>query len=102
MELGEIIYRKFGISDPKIVRIQNDGQGAYIAVWNIPNVAKPSATDLTAWEAEMIKKKQSELALKKLAELDLQSIPSLRQLMVASSEELAKIEASATEWRKQV
>lgn len=108
MNLFDILSIKFpGASFLHDIKLQDDGEGAYIAEWNLPQ-PKPDANTIKSWfldksVIEEYNTKQNKLLnqdiYKKLEEIDLKSIRAIRS---NDLERMQELEQQAVELRNQL
>lgn len=99
----------FGLGGNVQISDHGDGKGAVIQVWNIPNIIKPDAAQLSAWQDSSIQAytfQQNAITnatvLAQLTTLDLQSIRALREPGNASTTKLNTLTSQASTLRAQL
>lgn len=71
------------------IKLQDDGQGSYIKLWQVPGVKQPTSQELAQYsEDALLKKENNPPILDKLIEIDFQSIRALRENDVDKLQEL--------------
>ncbi len=109
MKLYDILQFKFPQANfLKDIILQDDGQGPYIAQWNIKDTPQPTDKDIQAWatDPEVIKAYQVQQnailnapIIEQLQKIDLQSIRPLRE---GDSYKLGELALQATTLRSQL
>lgn len=107
MNLADVLKLKFpSIDFVADVRLQDDGDGVYIADWCLEGVEKPTDEILASWASEVQAKYEAEqraIANKPIYDqLDALDVKSIRALRTNDTQRLAQIEQQAAALRKQL
>lgn len=86
LKYPDIKIGPFEDTDQVVLSDHNDGNGAYIHVWNYPHAPQPTQTDLDQWQIDLVQThtfQQNAITnapiLGQLQEIDAKSIRSLRE-----------------------
>lgn len=107
MHITDVLKFKFpNIDFVREVRLQDDGEGVYIAGWFVDGVEKPTDETLALWANEVQPSYEAEqrVALNKhiYEQLDVLDVKSIRALRTNDTQRLAQIEQQAAALRKQL
>ena len=94
MLIYDILSLKFpNASFSSDIILQDDGQGAYIKEWNIPDVTQPTQEDLDAWQTGL----QIQYELKQVIMKRASEYPPKEDLIVALWERIVEGRTTATD-----
>ena len=107
MNLAVVLKLKFpSIDFVADVRLQDDGDGVYIADWCLEGVEKPTDEILASWDNEVQSSyeaaQRTRLNKHIYEQLDALDVKSIRALRTNDTQRLAQIEQQAAALRKQL